>query len=82
MTDNEIIKALECCISRTSDRCRNRECPYFNRTQTYIYCKKLLKEEASNLINRQKEEIEYWKERYERTMDNLKAILEERGDTE
>ena len=32
-------------------------------------------------FDRQKAEIEYWKERYERTMDNLKAVLEERGDT-
>ena len=33
-----------------------------------------------SIIDQQMAEIEYWKERYERTMDNLKAVLEERSD--
>ena len=70
MTDNEIIKALECC---TSDGCTCRECPYedtkhivnkefetMSNGKTYDAwnCDEWLKIDLLDLINRQKAEIE------------------------
>ena len=54
MTDNEIIKALECCIN---DKCQ--ECP-LNK----LFCgREVATEYALDLINRQKAEIERLKKR-------------------
>ena len=50
MTDNEIIKALECCAKLTCS-----ECPYYEKK--HIHCRELRKL-ALDLINRQKAEIE------------------------
>ena len=50
MNDNEIIKALRQC--ETQKTCS--DCPYFEK----IGCKKHLYQDAFNLINRQKAEIE------------------------
>jgi hypothetical protein len=50
MTDNEIIKALECCSGKGD--CRS--CPFKNRDD----CTKDLKAEIIGLITRQKAEIE------------------------
>lgn len=55
MTDNEIIKALECCIFDDVKECDN--CPYYDK-ETEIYCVNDLLKDALNLINRQKAEIE------------------------
>ena len=52
MTDNEIIKALECC--NTGNDCAN--CPLMRRTD--INCGDTLKKEALDLIKRQQAEIE------------------------
>ena len=52
MTDNEIIKALECCIHDDYDYCE--ECPYLKNKP----CHEGLIQDAFNLINRQKAEIE------------------------
>ena len=67
MTDNEIIKALECCISSsTSLACfncpmaKNHEC---NGSNTNV--NKLVVENALDLIKRQKAEIERLKTAYE-----------------
>ncbi len=49
MTDNEIIKALECCCVSECD-----ECPYDEQTA----CVEIMKEGALALINRQKAEVE------------------------
>ena len=49
MTDNEIIKALECC----SSYCRN-ECSYYNDD----LCMENMQKQAIDLINRQKAEID------------------------
>ena len=65
MTDNDVIKEEEYVI---------------NSLKFLIRGDSILGKRIFNLINRQMAEIEYWKERYERTMDNLKAVLEERGD--
>ena len=51
MTDNEIIKALECCCGTAHDSCR--DCPYSD-----IGCEDELEKDALDLINRQKAEIE------------------------
>ena len=70
MTDNEIIKALECCIS---DGYTCKECPYADtkhmigdeyelmpngRTYDEFSCDEWLKLDLFGLINRQKAEIE------------------------
>ena len=52
MTDNEIIKALECCFIH----CNCADCP-LNSPQTE-WCVKVTCEQALCLINRQKAEIE------------------------
>lgn len=52
MTDEQIIKALECCCVRECD-----ECPYDEQTA----CIGIMKEGALALINRQKAEIEMLK---------------------
>ena len=52
MTDNEIIKALECCIHDDYDYCK--ECPYLKNKP----CHEGLIQDAFDLINRQKAEIE------------------------
>ncbi len=60
MTDNEIIKALECCGEE--DKCK--ECPYYNKGNfkclNYKFFKDLL-----DLINRQKAEVRKYKNCYE-----------------
>lgn len=66
MTDNEIIKALECCNNKESD-CRL--CILWTTNQ----CTKVLGEATIALINRQKAEIE-------RLKYNLEAVLNERAD--
>ena len=55
MTDNEIIKALECCTD-PNEPCPN--CPYEGETTSEMYCDEKLMVDALNFINRQKEEIE------------------------
>ena len=57
MRDNDIIKALECCVSgdyTTSQVEVCKPCPYFHDGN----CTDLLKRNALDLINRQKAEIE------------------------
>ena len=54
MTDNEIIKALECCTDESYENCN--ECPYSTDT---LSCERLkLLEDSLDLINRQKSGIE------------------------
>ena len=60
MTDNDIVKALECCVEGTSTACF--ECPF--RLTPYTACKTLAEKQAIDLINRQKEEIERLKKYY------------------
>ena len=56
MTDNEIIKALECCILYKQICSEN--CPLCDVKS----CKENLRKHCLDLINRQKAEIEQWKE--------------------
>ena len=53
-TDDEIIKALECCVN--NDSCK--ECPINPNHGNYGYCTNLALTHALALINRQKVEIE------------------------
>lgn len=55
MTDNEIIKALECC---TKIGCSN--CPLYAPEQTGT-CVKRVMLSSLDFINRQKAEIEHWR---------------------
>ena len=59
MTDNEIVKALECCNGNYSDYCRGKKCPYEN----IAFCTEELQEDALDLINRQKARIKELEER-------------------
>lgn len=58
MTDNEIIKALECCATDDGDDCF--QCPYGNIVYKSANggCVNRCRKDALDLINRQKAEIE------------------------
>ena len=61
MTDNEIIKALECCSWKDEKHCEI--CPY-DKKETNTYCSVDLAKDALHLINRQKaNNKEIWEER-------------------
>lgn len=53
MNDNEIIKALDCCIN-----CKCKECPCYKNIEGEMRCTEIDEEEILDLINRQKVEIE------------------------
>lgn len=73
MTDNEIIKALECCGILGTYVC-DEKCPMFNNgIKNISACRRELNCSALTLINRQKAEID-------RLKINLKAVLDERAD--
>ena len=84
MTDNEIIKALECC-NRPANQTSCDDCPYQFSTKK---CSNLLIKDAIDLINRQQAEIEelktqrrvlaflYKEERKRRKTDKAEAIKE------
>jgi chromosome segregation ATPase len=55
-TDDEIIKALECCVRNDNTGCK--ECPINPNHGNYGYCTNLALTHALALINRQKVEIE------------------------
>ena len=55
MTDNEIIKALECCFTRGFDESTCYECPFYTATAK---CTEDLRDSALDLINRQAAENE------------------------
>lgn len=67
MTDNEIIKALECC---STDGRTCEECPYNEQTTDENFCDEKLQADALDLINRQKAEIE-------RLNEKIKSIYKE-----
>ena len=58
MSDEDIIKALECCIKEDYEKIRKAlcaKCPYCKNTN----CKSLLQQDVLNLINRLKADKEY-----------------------
>lgn len=61
MIDNEIVKALECCMG-----CACTECPYYRETDIDAEnCMGRLIIEALKLVNRQKAEIDRLKKLHE-----------------
>ena len=85
LTDNEIIKALKCCGRKHNEKNDTycKECQF----KSYLPCVAFLCDRTIDLINRQKAEIERLqamvereREKYERTMTALKAVLDERAD--
>ena len=75
MTDNEIVKALECCLlSNTHQEEDCNKCPL--EDTPYTICQNLMAFHSLALINRQKAEIERLKAAlncYEETSGNKKA---------
>ena len=65
MTDNEIIKALECCRD-----CKCKDCPCYNKESDG--CKELDEQDIIDLINRQKAEIERLKQNLEEAHIDIK----------
>ena len=55
LTDNEIIKALECCTNNEVSSCKEKDCPFRKFCQKDIDA---LEKASLDLINRQKAEIE------------------------
>lgn len=74
MTDNEIIKAFECCTSyKYAGDCKDCPLKGYNKTKrSGMACMNLLDKEVKALIQRQQERIE-------RLKDNLDAVLKERS---
>ena len=68
MTDNDIIKALECCYSLNLQKCKTK-CPLRDKP----LCSEWLSKYALDLINRQKAEIE--------VKNKLLDIVEEKFET-
>ena len=65
MTDNDIIKALECCTDESYENCN--ECPYSIDAER---CERMkLLEDILDLINHQKAEIERLKKEIQTTKD-------------
>ena len=72
MTDNEIIKALECCKTWNCEKCINR-----NRAKTATNCRNELVSEIFDLINRQKGEIERLQSMNQAKLDMIHDIRAE-----
>jgi hypothetical protein len=71
LTDNEIIKALECCAY--SDDCGNGECPYEHGQE----CIRTLMLDALSFINRQKAEIERLNSVYKAKIESVNLDVKE-----
>ena len=71
-TDNEIVKALECCMG-----CACKECPYDGDAEIEAeVCMGELVIDALKLINRQKEEIERLQKRRKEEIENLVQAID------
>lgn len=66
MTDNEIIKALECCCVSECD-----ECPYDEQTA----CVEIMKDGALALVNSQKAEIERLECHKNEVIENCQMVM-------
>ena len=74
MTDEQIVKALEYCSSSDLGMCKI--CPFYEQCEN----DEQLVKYTLDLIKRQKAEIEKLREKYDRAMFNLQAVLDERAD--
>ena len=72
MTDNEIIKALECCSVNAMGECK--ECPLLN---DFSPCGVTLTTNALDLINRQKAEIDILIRKKETVRDEISQLQNE-----
>lgn len=56
-TDEEIVKALECCADCDCyNAIAKEDCPFVN----IPFCKNYMRKQALDLINRQRAEVAYW----------------------
>lgn len=74
MSDEEIMQKLK--TSAEIDCCR---CWQNGENCDSDDCEKVIAEKALALINRQQAEIERLQKKYDKAMDNLKAVLKERA---
>ena len=74
MTDNEIIKALECC-SVNINVCDT--CPIDPKKKDNYTCGMVLTRNALDLINRQTAEIDFYKERSNKYEAQVEVLLEQ-----
>jgi regulator of RNase E activity RraB len=72
MTDNEIIKALECCVF--TQPCAFDEDKFYCHHGYSKFCDKALLDDVLDLINRQKAEIERLKSRKEVAVPSMRFI--------
>ena len=78
-TDEEVIKALECCVQ--GDSCLGC-CPYDDGDYDCAHCTSKLARDALNLINRQKAEIERLYKEIERiSKTTVETEVKERSKT-
>lgn len=61
MTDNEIIKALECC---SNEKCAGEKCPLHERTVCTKECLTMISGYALDLIQRQQKQFETLKKAF------------------
>lgn len=74
MTDEQIVKALECCVSRTGcDACRG--CP-FNEDKLCDKDRFALEKHSLALIKRQQAEIDHLREATKKVKSDLKYYLD------
>jgi len=76
MKDNEIVKALECCLldnKQHGERCS--ECPMYETPLTV--CQNLLAYHSLNLTNRQKAEIERLESHNNKLMETVENLIYE-----
>ena len=68
-TDEEVIKALECCYTNDSNDCYH--CPYVAESTSEMFCDKKLEKNALDLINRQKAEIDILVRKHDTLLDEI-----------
>ena len=73
MTDNDIIKAFECCEANGGNRPDCKECPYFWLEEKPVDCHKRARRQVLDLIYRKNAEIE----RLRNSRDNWKRIAQD-----
>ena len=73
MTDEQIIKALECCSSSNSEQCK--KCPLISQKDELFSCLYQKESLSLDLINRQKAEIERLKKKNEKYLNRIEKDI-------